>query len=86
MNVQNKSNSCIPSSTITIIFKEFLAKASKICYEEYLNAEIGYLTDTLYENEYDRKTLQKVINNFENKTRSISSNSDNSTDKKQIIT
>ena len=51
-----------------------------------MNAEIGYLTDTLYENEYDRKTLQKVINNFENKTRSISSNSDNSTDKKQIIT
>ena len=81
MNVQNKSNSCISSS----IFKEFLAKASKICSEEYLNAEIEYLTDTLYENEYDRKTLQKMINNFENKTRSISSNSNNSIDKKQII-
>ena len=36
------------------------------------------------ENEHDRKTLQKIINNFEKKTRSINNNNNN-TDKKQTI-
>ena len=38
------------------------------------------------ENGYDRKTSQKIINNFEKKTRSISNNNNCSTDEKQTIT
>ena len=36
------------------------------------------------ENEYDWKTSQKIINNFENKTRGISSNDNNNADKNWI--
>ena len=39
-NVQIKSHSCIPSDTITSIFKGFLASATKICSEKYLREEI----------------------------------------------
>ena len=38
------------------------------------------------ENGYDRKTSQKIINNFEKKTRSISNNNNCNTDEKQTIT
>ena len=38
------------------------------------------------ENGYDdQKTLHKIINNFERKTRSINNNNNNNTDKKQTI-
>ena len=67
MNVQIKPHSCTPSSTITIIFKGFFAKATKIFSEKYLRTEIEYLTDMFCENGYDRKTLQKIINVFEKK-------------------
>ena len=73
-NVQIKPHSCIPFGTIT-----------KICFEKYLRAEIEYLTDMFCENGHDRKTPQKIINNFEKKTCSINS-SNNNTDKKQTIT
>ena len=53
-NVQIKPHSCIPPGTITSIFKqEFLARATKICSEKYLRAEIEYLTDMFCENGYD---------------------------------
>ena len=50
-----------------------------------MRAETEFLTDMLCENEYHRKTLQKIINNFEKKTRSIDKSNDN-TDKKQTFT
>ena len=37
MNVQIKPHSCISPSTITRIFKEFLATATKMCFEIYLS-------------------------------------------------
>ena len=37
MNVQIKPHSCIPPSTITRIFKEFLVRATKMCFENYLS-------------------------------------------------
>ena len=37
MNVQIKPHSCISPSTITRIFKEFLARATKMCFEIYLS-------------------------------------------------
>ena len=40
MKVQIKPHSCIPSDTITSIFKGFLARATKICSEKYLREEI----------------------------------------------
>ena len=43
----------IPSSTITSIFKGFLARATKICSEKYLRADIEYLTDMFYINRDD---------------------------------
>ena len=47
-NVQIKPHSCILPDTITSIFKGFLARATKICSEKYLRAEIEYLTDFLF--------------------------------------
>ena len=49
-------------------------------------AEIEYLTDIFCENEHDRKTLQKIINSFEKKTRSTNNNNNNKSNKKQTIT
>ena len=51
----------MPPDTITSIFKEFLARATKICSEKYLREEIEYLTDIFCENGHGRKTLQKII-------------------------
>ena len=86
-NVQIKSHSCIPSDTTTSIFKGFLARVTKICPEKYLKAEIEYLTDMFRKNEPDRKTLQKMINNFEKETRSVNNNNNNNNnaEKKQTI-
>ena len=67
-NVQIKPHSCIPPDTITSIFKRFPARATKICSEKYLRAEIQYLTDIFCENLHERKTLQKIINISEKKT------------------
>ena len=85
-NVRSKPHSCIPSDAITSIFKGFLARATRICSEKYLRAEIEYLTDIFCENGHDRKTLQKIINSFEKKTRGTNnSNNNNNTNKKQTI-
>ena len=43
-NLKIKHHSCIRSNTITSVFKEFLAKATKICSEIYLSVEIENLT------------------------------------------
>ena len=88
-NVQIKPHSCIPPDTITSIFKRFLARAAKICSEKYLREEIEYVTATFCENGHDRKTLQKIINSFEKKTRDINNNNNNNnnnTNKKQTVT
>ena len=50
-----------------------------------MKEEIEYLTDIFCENGHDRKTLQKIINSFENKTFGINNNNNN-TNKKQTIT
>ena len=46
--MQIKPHSCIPPDTITSIFKGFLVRASKICSEKYLRAEIEYLTVDIF--------------------------------------
>ena len=68
-NVQIKSHSCIPPDITTSIFKGPLARATKISSEKYLREELEHLTDVICENGRDRKTLQKIINSFEKKTR-----------------
>ena len=85
-NVRSKPHSCIPSDAITSIFKGFLARATRICSEKYLRAEIEYLTDIFCENGHDRKTLQKIINSFEKKTCGTNNNNNSNTNKKQTIT
>ena len=50
-----------------------------------MRAEIQYLTDIFCENGHDRKTLQKIINNFEKKTHGTSNNNNNNTNKKQQL-
>ena len=73
--------------TVTSIFKGFLARATKICSAKYLKVEIEYLTDIFCKNGHDRKTLKKIINDFEKKTRTtINTNNNNNTNKKQTIT
>ena len=72
-----KPHFCVPPNTITSIFKGFPARVTKIYSEKYLRAEIKYLTDIFCENGHDRKALQKIINNFEKKTRSTNSNNNN---------
>ena len=84
--MQIKPHSCILPDTITSIFKGFLAGATKICSEKYLRAEIKYLTDIFCQNGHGRKTLKKIINDFEKKTRSTNNNNNNNTNKKQTIT
>ena len=86
-NAQIKSHSCIPSGTITSLFRGFLARTTKICSEKYLRVGTEYLTDMFAKMDtknINKKLLQKIINNFEKKTRTISDN--NNTDKKQTIT
>ena len=82
-NVQIEPHSCIPPNTIRI-FKEFLARATKICFEKYLREEIEYLTDIFCQNGHNRKTLQKIINSFEKKTHGTNNNNNNN--KKQTVT
>ena len=45
-----------------------------------MRAEIEYLADMFCDNAYDRKSLQKIINNSEKKTRSINNGNNNNTD------
>ena len=86
-NVQIKPHSCIPPDTTTSKFKGFLARATKIFSEKYLREEIEYLTDIFWENGHDTKTLQKIINSFEKKTRGTNNNNNNNnTNKKQTVT
>ena len=86
-NVQIKPHSCIPPDTVTSIFKGFLARATKIYSGKYLKEEIEYLTDIFCENGHDRKTLKKIINEFEKKTRTtINTTNNNNANKKQTIT
>ena len=84
MNAQIKQHFCIRSDKITNIFKLFLARPTKICSEIYLRAGIEYLTDMFCENEYDQKKLQKIINNFEKKTRSLNNINNKLTKSKQL--
>ena len=51
--LQIKPHPCISSGTITSIFKGFLARDTKICFEKYLRVKIKYLTDMCCENGYD---------------------------------
>ena len=74
------------SYTITSIFKGFLARATKICSEKYLRREIEHLTDIFCKNGHDRKTLQKLINSFKNKTHGTNNNNNNNINKKQTMT
>ena len=69
-----KPHSCIPSSIIIRVFKDFLARAAKICSEKYLRREIDYLTARFCKNGFDQKLLQKIISNFEKKPRNINNN------------
>ena len=51
-----------------------------------MREEIEYLTDIYCENGHDRKTLQKIINSFEKKTRGTNNNNNNNTNRKQTVT
>ena len=51
-----------------------------------MRAEIEYLTDIFCQNGHGRKTLKKIINDFEKKTRSTNNNNNNNTNKKKTIT
>ena len=82
-NVQIKPHSCIPPDTTTSKFKGFLARATKIFSEKYLREEIEYLTDIFWENGHDTKTLQKIINSFEKKTRGTNNNNNNNNTNKK---
>ena len=42
-----------------------------------MRAETEYLTDIICENGHDRKTLQKIINSFEKKTRGTNTTTTN---------
>ena len=60
-----------------------------------MKTEIEYFTNMFSKNGYDQKTLQRIINNFEKKTRSIINNNNsntnvtnknnNNTNKKQLL-
>ena len=42
------------------VFKEFLSRAYKICSECYIDEEVQFLIDVFTENDYERKSLEKI--------------------------
>ena len=65
---------------------DFLRELLQSFLKNYLREEIEFRTDIFCENGHDRKTLAKVINSFEKRTRGINNNNkNNNTNKKHCL-
>ena len=59
-NVQVKPNSSHDPQVLKGIFKGFVYRALKICSENFLEKEIGFLIEVFTENGYQRSSLKKM--------------------------
>ena len=53
-NAKIKSNSNMAPTVSVSVFKGFLSRAYKICFERYIDEEIQFLIDLFTENGYER--------------------------------
>ena len=66
-----------PLIQLSAYSKDFLRELLKSVLKKYLSEEIEYLNDTFCETGHGRKTLQKIINSFDKRTRGANDNSNN---------
>ena len=57
--------------------KDFSRELVKSVLKKYLSEQIEYLNDIFCETGHGRKTLQKIINSFDKRTRGANDNSNN---------
>ena len=57
--------------------KDFLGELLKSVLKKYFSEEIEYLNDIFCETGQGRKTLQKIINSFDKRTRGVNDNNNN---------
>ena len=60
-NIQIKPESCHDDKVKYGVFKGFIARAKSICSPKYIDQEINFLTNVFVENGYDRKHLERII-------------------------
>ena len=66
-NVQIKPTSCHDPRILQGIFKGFVHRAYKICSENYIEEELGFLTSVFVENGYQKDVLKKTIEDVRKK-------------------
>ena len=67
-------------------FKGFLSRAYKICSERFIDEEIQFLIDVFTENDYERKTLEKITKNYLNELQNPPvNNKDSSEDINKVV-
>ena len=67
-------------------FKGFLSRAYKICSERFIDEEIQFLIDVFTENDYERKTLEKITKNYLNELQNPPvNNKDTSEDINKVV-
>ena len=64
-NVQIKPNSSINPAVVKGVFKGFIARAKRICSQEFLDQEIEFLIEMFAQNGYDRTELKNIVANYD---------------------
>ena len=63
-NVQIKPSSCVNPSIIKGVFKGFLARARRICSDQYLEEEIDFLVKVFAKNGHDIEELKRIAHSY----------------------
>ena len=89
-NVQIKQESCHDPKILRGVFKGFVYRAITLCHGKYQAEEITFLMNVFQENGYDKRELEKLVQEVKNKQNQgptePTTNTDNSTEMKQTIT
>jgi len=83
-NVMIKPTSSVDINMIRSVFKGFLARAKRICSENYLKDEIQFLIDMFVENGHNREMLEGIASTYEVGSR-ISVEDESTTDKPPTV-
>ena len=60
-NGQIKPHLYVNPALIRRIFKWFVSRAKKLCYEKYLDKKLNFLVNMFMENRHDRNHLYSII-------------------------
>ena len=63
-NVLKKPNSNMAPNISVAVFKGFLSRVYKICSKRFVVEEFQFLIDAFTENDYERKTLEKISKSY----------------------